>query len=96
MNIDEMEEVLTMKQFSYTIKGEQGIHARGAGQLVKEAQNYVSNISIEYNQRIENLKRLFAVTCLGVKQGDFVTVSVNGSDEDQAAYALENYFRTNL
>ncbi|MCH5211127.1 MAG: HPr family phosphocarrier protein [Oscillospiraceae bacterium] len=85
-----------MKQFSYTIKGEQGIHARSAGNLVKEAQNFMSNISIEYNQRIENLKRLFTVTCLGVKKGDLVTVRVNGSDEDSAAYALENYFRTNL
>ena len=85
-----------MKQFSYTIKGEQGIHARSAGNLVKEAQNFMSNISIEYNQRIENLKRLFTVTCLGVKKGDLVTVRVNGSDEDRAAYALENYFRTNL
>ena len=85
-----------MKQFSYTIKGEQGIHARSAGNLVKEAQNFMSNISIEYNQKIENLKRLFTVTCLGVKKGDLVTVRVNGSDEDCAAYALENYFRTNL
>lgn len=85
-----------MKQFSYTIKGEQGLHARGAGQLVKEAQNYMSNISIEYNQRIENLKRLFTVTCLGVKKGDFVTIKVEGNDEAEAANALENYFRDNL
>ena len=85
-----------MKQFSYTIQGEQGIHARGAGLLVKEAQRYLSNISIEYNQRIENLKRLFTVTFLGVKKGDFVTVKVDGSDEEQAANALESYFRHNL
>lgn len=85
-----------MKQFSYTITGEQGIHARGAGQLVREAQSYNSNISIEYNQRIENLKRLFTVTCLGVKKGDFVTVKVEGNDEAEAATALESYFRENL
>ena len=85
-----------MKQFSYTITGEKGIHARGAGKLVQEAQNYNSNISIEYNQRIENLKRLFTVTCLGVNKGDFVTVKVEGNDEYEAAQALENYFRENL
>ena len=47
-----------MKQFSYTIQGEHGLHARCAGKLVQKAQNFTSNISIEYNQRIENLKRL--------------------------------------
>ncbi len=85
-----------MKQFSYTIRGEQGLHARGAGLLVKEAQRYMSNISIEYNRRIENLKRLFTVACLGVKQGDKIIIKVEGNDEEQAAYALENYFRKNL
>lgn len=85
-----------MKQFSYTIKGEQGLHARGAGKLVQEAQNFMSNISIEYNQRIENLKRLFTVTCMGVKKGDFVTIKVEGNDEAEAAQTLESYFRENL
>ncbi|MCC8160075.1 MAG: HPr family phosphocarrier protein [Oscillospiraceae bacterium] len=85
-----------MKQFSYTITGEQGLHARGAGKLVKEAQNFMSNITIEYNQRIENLKRLFTVTCLGVKQGDFVTIKAEGDDETEAVKTLESYFRENL
>ena len=53
-----------MKQFSYTIQGEHGLHARCAGKLVQKAQNFTSNISIEYNQRIENLKRLFTILVL--------------------------------
>lgn len=85
-----------MKQFSYTITGEQGLHARRAGKLVKEAQSFMSNISIVYNQKIENLKRLFTVACLGVKQGDLVTVRVEGTDESEAAKALESYFKANL
>ena len=56
----------------------------------------MSNISIEYNQRVENLKRLFTVTCLGVKKGDSVTIKIEGNDESEAANALENYFRENL
>lgn len=85
-----------MKQFSYTITGEQGLHARGAGKLVQEAQGFMSNISIVYNQRIENLKRLFTVACLGVKQGDLVTIRVEGNDETEAAQTLETYFKENL
>ena len=89
-------EVFTVKEFSYTLTGETGLHARGAGQLVTEAQSFNSNISIVYNDRIENLKRLFAVTCLGAKKGDFVTVRAQGSDENEAVASLENYFRENL
>ena len=77
-----------MKQFSYTIQGEHGLHARCAGKLVQKAQNFTSNISIEYNQRIE--------TCLGISKGDFVTVKVEGNDETEAANVLENYFKENL
>ncbi len=85
-----------MRQFSCTIQGEQGLHARRAGKLVEEAQNFKSDISIEYNSRIENLKRLFTVTCLGVKKGDSITIKANGNDEAEAAEALENYCRENL
>ena len=79
-----------MKQFSYTIQGEHGLHARCAGKLVQKAQNFTSNISIEY------LKRLFTITCLGISKGDFVTVKVEGNDETEAANVLENYFKENL
>lgn len=85
-----------MKEFSYTLTGDKGLHARGAGRLVQEAQSFNSNITIVYNERIENLKRLFTVACLGASKGDFVTVRAQGSDEAEACEALETYFRENL
>lgn len=85
-----------MKEFSYTLTGESGLRAVNAGQLVTKAQSFNSNISIVYNDRIENLKRLFAVTCLGAKKGDFITIKAQGSDESEAAKTLENYMRVNL
>ena len=36
-----------MKEFTYTITDEQGIHARPAGLLVKEAAGFASAITIE-------------------------------------------------
>ena len=53
-------------------------------------------LALKYNQRIENLKRLFTITCLGISKGDFVTVKVEGNDEAEAANVLENYFKENL
>lgn len=85
-----------MKEFSYTLTEDKGLHARSAGKLVQEAQSFNSNISIVYKDRIENLKRLFTVTCLGANKGDFVTVRAQGSDENEAVEALESYFRENL
>ena len=82
-----------MKQFSYTIQGEHGLHARCAGKLVQKAQNFTSNISIEYNQRIENLKRLFTITCLGISKGDFVTViGGNGAGKSTLLNAIAGVF----
>lgn len=85
-----------MRQFSYTIQGEHGLHARGAGMLVERARSFASNISIEYDRKIENLKRLFSVTCLGVRKGDCITVKADGNDENEAVRELEEFFRENL
>ena len=38
-----------MKEFSYVIKDEMGIHARPAGLLAKAAKDYVSQITITAN-----------------------------------------------
>ena len=67
-----------MKEFTYVIKEELGLHARPAGLLVKEAKKFQS------------------ATSMGVKQGDEVTVQVEGPDEDAAFEALEKFFQENL
>lgn len=85
-----------MKQFSYTIRGEHGLHAKCAGELAREAQNYMSNIGIVYNQKVENLKRLFTVAGLGIGKGDIVTVKIEGADEAEAAKNLEHCFKKNV
>ena len=38
-----------MKEFNYEIKDEQGIHARPAGLLVKEAKKFTSALTITKN-----------------------------------------------
>ena len=66
-----------MKEFNYTITDPQGIHARPAGVLVKEAAKYQSTITLE-------------------KDGKTGDVKVEGQDEDEAAKALEEFFKANL
>ena len=38
--------MLSMKQFSYVIKDEIGLHARPAGLLAKEAKKYQSTVTL--------------------------------------------------
>lgn len=85
-----------MKEFSYTITDPQGIHARPAGVLVKEASKYDSSVTIEKDGKTGDAKRIFTVMGLGIKCGQTVKVRVSGSDENEAAKCLEEFFKSNL
>ena len=85
-----------MKEFTYTIKDEQGIHARPAGLLVKEAKKFESECTITKDGKTKKLTQLMMLMSLGVKQGDTVTVSVDGADEDAAVASLKEFFENNL
>ncbi|MCC8161108.1 MAG: HPr family phosphocarrier protein [Oscillospiraceae bacterium] len=85
-----------MKEFNYTITDPQGIHARPAGILVKEAAKYQSSITIEKDGKTGDAKRIFAVMGLGVKSGQTIKIMVEGSDEDEASAAVEEFLKANL
>lgn len=85
-----------MKEFQYTIKDEQGIHARPAGLLVKEASGFRSDITLEVNGKTGDAKRIFAVMALGAKCGNTLTVKAEGEDETEAAAAMEAFLKANL
>ena len=82
-----------MKTFTYAITDAAGIHARPAGLLVKEAKKFESKISVAKGARKADLKKLFAVMGLGVKQGEVIT---EGADEEAAAAAVEAFLKANL
>ncbi len=85
-----------MRSFTYTIQDELGIHARPAGLLAKAAGAYRSVVTIDSGAKKADAKRLMAIMSMGVKKGSTVTVTVEGENEDIAAAAIEEFFRTNL
>jgi phosphocarrier protein HPr len=85
-----------MKQFEYVIKDREGIHARPAGNLVKMAAGFKSSVTMEKEGKTADVKRIFAVMGLGVKQGQSVTFTVEGEDEETAAASLEAFMKENL
>ncbi len=85
-----------MKEFSYTIQDALGIHARPAGLLVKEAGKYPCDVTLHCGEKKASAKKIMAVMAMGVKCGNDVTVSCDGDQEEEAAVALEAFFKENL
>ena len=85
-----------MKEFKYVITDPEGIHARPAGILVKQAAGYQSAVTIAKGEKSADAKRIFGVMRLGVKTGEEITITVEGADEDTAAEELETFFKENL
>ena len=75
-----------------------GIHARPAGNLVKFAKGFDSDITITNlsNGKSADAKKLFALLGIAAKCQDKVTVTVEGSDEDAAFDALQEHFALEL
>ena len=86
-----------MKSFDYVITDPVGIHARPAGILVKEVKHDKdSGITLAKGEKSVNLLKLMALMQMGIKQGDKVTVSVEGGDEEAVCAKIEEFFKANL
>ena len=85
-----------MKSFTYTIRDELGIHARPAGLPCKEAKKYSCTVRVAAGGKEADATRIMALMGLCVKQGDTVSVTCEGGDEETAAKDLEAFFQGNL
>ena len=85
-----------MKSFEYTITDPVGIHARPAGLLVKEVKKFASTVTVTKGEKSVNALKLMARMGMGIKQGDTVSVSIEGADEETAAAAIEAFFKANF
>ena len=86
-----------MKQFQYTITDPIGVHARPAGLLAKAAKAVDSTVTIaKADGKSAAATKLMALMGLGIKQGDTVTVTVEGGNEEANAAAMEQFFKDNL
>lgn len=91
-----MKEKMIMKEFQYTIQDACGIHARPAGLLVKVVKGFGSTATLEKAGKSCDLRKLMALMGMGVKQGDTITVKVEGDDEDAAAAAIQQFLTENV
>ena len=85
-----------MKEFKYVITDAEGIHARPAGELVKAVKAFSSDSKIAKGGKAMNSKAIFGIMGLAVKQGNEVTFTFQGEDEDAAYEAINAFEKKNL
>lgn len=85
-----------MVKITFTVHDEMGLHARPAGELVKEAVKCSSEVTIRKGEKTGNAKRLFNVMSQNVKGNEEVEIMVEGENEQKEAEALEAFIRENI
>ncbi len=80
-----------MVKKTITIGLSSGLEARSAAMLVQVASQYDSRIYVENNTARVNAKSIMGMMTLGLDTGENITISVDGSDEDEAMDNIEKY-----
>lgn len=74
------------------VLNEEGLHARPAALLVKEANNFSSDINIIHNEKATNAKSIMGLMALGLTKDTEITLSASGDDEKEAIEKLTDLF----
>ena len=85
-----------MREINYIITDELGIHARPAGLLVKMLCAFPGEVHVGNGVKMVDGKRLLGVMGLGLKHGDEITLTFDGSGEDAAAEQAGQFLSENL
>lgn len=85
-----------MREIKYVIQDPEGIHARPAGELIKLLKTFESAVTISKGDQAVDAKRIFGVMSLAAKQGQEVTLTVEGSDEDEATDQIQEFLVEHL
>ncbi|MFD2045172.1 phosphocarrier protein HPr [Ornithinibacillus salinisoli] len=85
-----------MKEKTFTITADTGVHARPATLLVNKAGQYQSDVELTYNDKTVNLKSIMGVMSLGIPKDAEIKVTANGNDEDEAIAGVEEVIKENL
>ncbi len=85
-----------MKEQTFKITAETGVHARPATLLVNQAGQFESEIELHYNDKTVNLKSIMGVMSLGIPKGAEIKITASGSDEENAMKSIEEVIREHL
>ena len=85
-----------MTSFTFTAKDLVGVHARIAGNLVREALKCSGDVTIRRGEQQGNAKLIFHVMTLNIQAGDYVEIIVSGDREEEEAAMLRAFCEKHL
>ena len=77
-----------METQTFTIRNRLGLHARAAALLVKTANRFVSEVTLEKDGVEVNGKSIMGILMLAASKGSKITLKVDGKDSSQAIQVL--------
>ena len=78
------------------ITNNDGLKAKAAASFVQVANQFDSQILIEFSNKKINAKSIMGLLSLGVKSGESIYVFANGVDEQEAIDALNELVESNF
>ena len=77
-----------MQTETFTIRNKLGLHARAAALLVKAANHFEADITIEKDGIEVNGKSIMGILMLAASKGTKITLTIEGKDEVEALRVL--------
>lgn len=85
-----------MLEAKFTIGHEAGLQARPAALFVQVASRFASRIWVVKGLKKVNAKSIMGVMSLDIRQGDEVTIIVEGEDESKAMTTIQRLIDSNF
>jgi phosphotransferase system HPr (HPr) family protein len=80
-----------MVQKIFHITNTSGLHTRPGNDFVKTSKQFSCTITLTNREKIVDGKSLLKIMKANVVQGDTITISCSGPDEEEALTVLGNY-----
>ncbi len=77
-----------VKEKKVELVNKTGLHARPASLFVQKANNFKSDIKVEYDGKEVNAKSILSIMGLGAGCGAQVTIKADGEDAEEAVKEL--------
>jgi phosphotransferase system HPr (HPr) family protein len=85
-----------MVEFKSRVNNKIGMHLRAAGEFVKLANQFNSEVVVIKSDRRANGKSILGLASLAIGRGAEITIQIDGADEADARQALEDLIANNF
>ena len=81
-----------MRTQEITLKNQEGLHARPATEIAKNASKYNCDIKLEVNGKEFNAKSVLNIMSAGIKNNTQIKIICDGVDEEKALVEIVELF----